>query len=137
MPRGVPGSTPECSIPGCKRPNSGLGYCGTHYARVRKTGEAGPAGPLRNPDGSGTLCKRTGYRYAPHRSGEPARLEHRVVMEQYLGRPLLRSERVHHKNGIRDDNRIENLELWVTDHPTGQRVEDVVAWAEEILRRYR
>lgn len=40
------------------------------------------------------------------------------------------------KNGVRDDNRPENLELWTISHPTGQRVEDAVAWAREILRRY-
>lgn len=69
-----------------------------------------------------------------HRIGN--KLVHRLIMEQILGRPLLKNETVHHKNGNRTDNRPENLELWVMWQPRGQRVEDQVEWAVEILRKY-
>jgi hypothetical protein len=57
-------------------------------------------------------------------------------MSEKLGRPLRPGENVHHLNGVRDDNRPENLELWVTYQPPGQRPADLVAWAREILARY-
>jgi len=62
--------------------------------------------------------------------------EHIVVMERILGRYLMPGETVHHRNGVRTDNRIENLELWVKAQPSGCRVEDAIAWAREVLARY-
>lgn len=62
--------------------------------------------------------------------------EHRLVMEEHIGRYLLPKENVHHKNGDRADNRLENLELWSRSQPYGQRIEDKVAHALEILATY-
>lgn len=62
--------------------------------------------------------------------------EHRLVISNSVGRPLHSFETVHHKNGDRSDNRIENLELWSSVQPSGQRVEDKLKYAYEIIRLY-
>lgn len=62
--------------------------------------------------------------------------QHRVVMERILGRPLRKGENVHHVNGCRWDNSPENLELWVTAQPAGQRPADLLAYAHAIIELY-
>ena len=63
-------------------------------------------------------------------------LEHIVVMEEMIGRELLPGERVHHRNGVRSDNRPSNLELWDSNHCPGQRHTERIAFhTQEIVTK--
>jgi hypothetical protein len=91
----------------------------------------------------GTFIHKRGYVMRKvtndhHRSGSNNGyvMEHILVMEDFLGRSLLAHETVHHINGVRDDNRIENLELWTKPQPTGIRAVDALDWAREIIALY-
>lgn len=118
-----------CVVDGCEsiaRYSDNL--CGKHHGRMVKYGTTDFVSRAKGS------VNRNGY-LVMH-DGVRQRMAHRLVMQEHLGRELLKHENVHHINGDRLDNRIENLELWNTRQPKGQRIPDKVAWAIELLELY-
>ena len=134
----------QCSLGSCELPYFAGGYCRAHKSRVDRFGDVQESKPLvprpRGPE-VGRRINKHGYVLVkqpghPNANARDWILEHRFVMSQHLGRPLINDENVHHINGHRSDNRLANLELWNTSQPAGQRVADKVAWAKQILEMY-
>lgn len=135
--------TGDCTVENCESPQHAKGYCNFHYNRAWR-GTTSIDAPRKflgewgewYLNSNGYLERTRRLPVSKGRGPKERQYQHRVVMEEILGRPLLPEENVHHKNGDRKDNRPENLELWSTSQPPGQRVEDKVKWAKEIINLY-
>lgn len=124
----------KCSVENCNNAVIAKQFCTMHYMRVKRNAEPGDS---KRKKGTGLVVGSHdwyGYRIITI-NGKRCK-EHRYVMEQHLNRSLLPNENVHHINGVRDDNRIENLELWHKGQPAGQRAIDKYNWAKEIIALY-
>lgn len=114
----------KCSVEGCDRKYAAKGLCASHYMRMYKGREVGTAdltrdrrGPKNSKwrggivnDGHGRILIYCPDHPHPNQFGTHV-YRYRLEMEKFLGRYLLPEEVVHHKNGIVDDDRIENLEV--------------------------
>lgn len=133
-----------CSVSWCDRGVVSKGLCQSHY-RVARLGNDPETFVMRPKGGKplGTRKLRSGYVIVKvdsasvfHQDVRGWIQEHRLVMQQHLGRPFFPDENVHHINGDKTDNRLENLELWTQSQPPGQRVEDKIQWATALLTQY-
>ena len=125
---------PTCTWEGCERPYYTKGLCSLHYGRSRNGIDMD-----KDPNPQERYVTAQGYVHirVPGKVNGRRRIpEHRYVMEQHLGRPLFKHEEVHHKNGVKNDNSLENLELWNTSQPHGQRVRDKLIHYWQFLEQY-
>ena len=130
------GKLSRCKVPGCGGDRRGGGYCNKHYRRRRRDQPLDGIDNGALPVGTKSLNNNGYIRIKTAEAGGEWPLEHRVVMGQHIGRALHAHETVHHVNGGKTDNRLENLELWSSDQPPGQRVEDKVGFAVRIIQQY-
>lgn len=127
-----------CTFDGCHKPHKGNNLCSGHNYQLKKFGILSPIKYTAPGEWGEWKVNVAGYvkRHRVVGTKRESQLQHRYIMEEYLGRELLKYENIHHKNGNRSDNRLENLEVWSSYQPAGQRIEDKVKWAKEILDLY-
>lgn len=118
-----------CLADGCPEPAEYLDLCNKHYVRYTKYGDINGKAQIKR---KGFL--RDGYKV--YKINGKTVSEHKIIMEQFLNRKLFTNENIHHKDGNRLNNNLDNLELWIKSQPSGQRISDIIDWAKNILQRY-
>jgi len=124
------GHTNSC---GCWAKESARKLAYKNIAGKKKVAPNGTLPPRKNAEG----YVRVHDKHHPRADKSGFVMEHAKVMSESIGRDLLSHENVHHLNGDRADNRIENLELWSKSQPCGQRIVDKLKHAVFLINEYR
>jgi hypothetical protein len=138
----------SCTVDGCDRPHLSHDLCDLHLQRFKKIRAGIVSTPVsapiaKSPRGQVDKINKDGYHLISVPAGTPGAvqrglvmLEHRYVMQNHLRRPLLRAETVHHKDGNRLNNNLDNLELKSGNHGSGINVIDGVLASLDWIERY-
>lgn len=120
----------ECRADFCSRPISAKNVCSKHYQRIK----CGLPDITEWVNDNGYVCEYIPNHIQANKDGRV--VQHRRIMSDHMGRRLESWETVHHKDGDKLNNTLENLELWAKIHPAGQRVGDLLAFADRIKELY-
>jgi len=123
----------NCNVENCNNLQEAKGMCSLHYQRF-STGKPLIKDTACWMNANGYICEYLPDHIQANKDGRV--LQHRRIMAEHIGRRLESFENVHHIDGDKTNNDIQNLELWVKMQPSGQRVSDLIEFAKRILEKY-